>query len=275
MISDWSTRFNMRVVRCEDRPDRPAGDTVYRLVDLFTTNGGSWDPSDRLGSVTSWARAKYLRPLGASDFFDDAGGDHHLFARVLDANGQPIITEELICFWSDGFDRLADTGYAGFFHATPKRHSGWANQPIFDSFNPERGERGAWCWCPEGAADVVCGGGLPNNHHVSFFAVWQAQPREDTGPRERPTDRTTGPTPDTRREQPPVLDAEAIRKHLWHARGVSLDGTAPFAAHARAHKLGAPLTGEIDVGGFRVQGFANGIVYAPLDRLDAAGHIEW
>lgn len=275
MISDWSSRFNMQVVRCEDRPDRPPGDPVYRLIDLFTTNTGSWEPSDKLGSVTHWAREKYLRPMGASDFFDDAGGDHHLFARVLDAGGQPIVQEKLIRYWSDGFERLGDANYTGFVHATPKQHSGWANQPIFNSFNPERGERGAWCWCPAGAADVVCGGGLPNNHHVSFFAVWQAQPREDTGPRDRPTDTTTDTAPDRTRAQPPAIDAEAIRRHMWQTRGVAYIRNSAFTAHARAHQLGAPLTGEIDVEGLRVQGFANGIVFAPLGRLDATDHIEW
>lgn len=202
MISDWSTRFNVKVIRCEDRPDRPAGDIVYRLIDLFTTESGSWEPSDKLGAVTPWAREKYLRPLSAPDFFDDAGGDHHLFARVLDASGRPMVAEGLVRFWSDGLERLGDPHYNGFISVTPKQHSGWANQPVFNSFSPERGERGAWCWCPKGPSDVVAGGGLPNNHHISFFAVWQAAPRQGTAPRHP----QAGTTTDRDRADQPIVD---------------------------------------------------------------------
>ncbi|MCB0159138.1 MAG: hypothetical protein KDD83_13470, partial [Caldilineaceae bacterium] len=36
-----------------------------------------------------------------------------------------------------------------------------------------------WCWAPSGAADVVCGAGLPAKNHISTFAVWQAVKRSD------------------------------------------------------------------------------------------------
>ena len=47
MISRWATDLNVEVRKCEDRPDHPTGDTVYRLIDLFTTHNGSWDPANR------------------------------------------------------------------------------------------------------------------------------------------------------------------------------------------------------------------------------------
>ncbi len=164
--------------------------------------------------MPQWARAKYLRPLGAPDFFDDAGGDHHIFAKVLDVDGTPITRDNLIRFWSDGFDKLGDPAYRGYAAMSPKRISGWANQPIFNSFSPERGEHGAWCWCPQGASDVVVGGGLPNNRHISFFAVWQAQP---AGTRDEPSSPVDHET-----QTPPAALLDELRNRVggnWTAAG--------------------------------------------------------
>lgn len=267
MISKWATDLNVVVRKCEDRPDQPAGDTVYRLVDLFTTHSGSWEPADRVGSVPQWARDRYLRPFGAPDYFDDAGADHNLFARVLDAAGQPIVRRDLIRFWSDGFDKLGDPGYADYIHATPKEQSGWANQPMFNSFSPARGERGAWCWCPEGAADVVVGGGMPDNQHISFFAVWQEQPRQQRDAHE---------SSEPRQDQPPtVRDLERIRQEVLQHVDVDFDRDSVFANHARIHSLGAPLTAELLVDRYRVQAFALGIVYAPDGQWELTDHMGW
>ncbi len=273
MISDWARQLNVMVKRCEDRPDRPQGDKVYRLTDLFTTQSGSWEPSDRRGAVPSWARERYLRPLSAPDFFDDAGGDHHLFARVLDVDGNPVVADNLVRYWSDGFERLGEPGYNGYVRMTPKRASGWANQPVFNSFSPERGETGAWCWCPEGAADVVCGGGLPNNEHVSMFAVWKAEPRaQETSP-VRPDDSTRTPIDDTTGTPPAELDG--VVTALLGRLGIVHDLRSAFAAYARSHGLGAPLTDEVDLGAFRVQGYANGMVFAPRSDPGQVSHRAW
>ncbi len=267
MISRWATQLNVVVRKCEDRPDKPEGNSVYRLVDFFTTHNGSWEPANRFGAVSEWARDKYLRPLGAPDYFDDAGADHHMFARVLDREGRPIVQHDLIRYWSDGFEKLGDPNYSGFIHATPKDKSGWANQPMFNSFNPDRGEHGPWCWCPEGAADVIVGGGMPNNQHISFFAVWQEQARQPDEVRE---------TPDTRvDEAPTVVALERVRQQVLQRLNLTFDRDSVFANHARIHDLGAPLTDEFVVGRFRVQGFAQGIVYAPKEQLELTNHMGW
>jgi hypothetical protein len=181
---DWVDPFNLQVLRCEDRPDRPQGDIVYRLVDLWTTRDGSWDPNQETpGRLPTWARESYLRPSGAPDYFDDAGGDHHLFARVLDLEGRPLSSADLVLLWSDGVQQLGDPGYRGYVRVTPKSHSGWANQDIYARYDHTRGERGPWSWCPTGAADVVTGGGLPGmGWHVSTFAVWRAELRQAVAP---------------------------------------------------------------------------------------------
>ncbi|MEZ4736797.1 MAG: hypothetical protein R3E79_57685 [Caldilineaceae bacterium] len=265
-ISNWATRFNVKVVRCEERADNPPGAVVYRIKDIFTTRDGQWDPSDKPGSVDQWARASYLRPFNAPDYFDDAGGDHNIFARVLDEEGRPLATQDLVICWSDGVHLLGESNFDQYIkmRMTPKTRSGWANQPIWNSFGPERGETGAWAWCPRGAADVIVGGGLPNNLHVSWFVVWQAERRSDS-------DGGDG----NHGSEIPTISLDALRAAVWQAAGVVLQRESAFLAYARQHTLGAPVTAAFDVESYRVQGFANGIVYAPIGDWDATGHMQW
>ncbi|MBV7335674.1 hypothetical protein KFU94_47000 [Chloroflexi bacterium TSY] len=184
-IGDWATRLNITVRPISERPDafdviaETDSDVVFLLKDLFTTRDGSWEQSEIPGAVPDWAR-EYLRPLGAPDYFDDAGGDRHLFAAVIGLDGQ-LLKGHQIRFWSDGFAKLGDPSYTDYIYRKTKEHSGWINIPIGpgSSFVPERNEAGPWCWAPEGASDVVCGGGLPANQHISTFAVWQAVRRQD------------------------------------------------------------------------------------------------
>lgn len=266
--SEWIQRFNLSVKPSESRPDNPSGETVYRVKELFTTQFGSWEADNAVGAIPQWARDSYLRPWGADDYFDDAGGDHHLFARVLDLNGNPVKQENLIRYWSDGFQKLGDPNYNNYVRMTPKQGSGWANQVIFNSYVPERGEIGAWCWCPEGAADVVVGGGLPANLHISTFAVWQAQRRSGTG---APTSTDGGSVIPTQ----PTDGNELIRSAVWTKVGITFSNTSAFADYARRNNLGAPVGNETDVAGFRAQGYANAIVFAPIGQWQNIQHMSW
>jgi hypothetical protein len=263
-ISDWVKQFNIVVVPCEERPDRPAGEVVYRLKDLFTTCFGKWDPSGEMGSLPQWARDAYLRPWGAPDYFDDAGGDHNLFARVLNQEGRPLTTQDLVIGWSDGFHLLAQPNFAQYISMTmtPKEKSGWANQPVWNKFYPADGQRGAWCWCPRGASDVVWGGGLPSGHHISTFAVWQAEPRGAAG--------GNGGNGNGGH-----IDLEVLRRVAWQAHGLAYGGESAFVRYARAHNLGAALTGELTAGPARLQGFANGIVFSADGSEQAIQHAAW
>jgi hypothetical protein len=269
-IGDWVPRFNVAVKRCEERPDTPAGDIVYRVKDIFTTRDGSWEPSGAEGSLPQWARDAYLRAHNAPDFFDDGGGDHHLFARILDLDGRPVVTSGLVKYWSDGFSQLGNPAYQNYVRMTPKEKSGWANQVIFNSFSPERGEHGAWCWCPDGPADVVVGGGMPFNWHVSYFAVWQAEHRT---PVVAPID--GGGEPEVPVVAPPGVNIDDLRVAAWRQRGLSMESATAFAAYARRNLLGAPQTAEFALGALRVQGYAAGIVFAPIGQWADVGHISW
>lgn len=261
-IGNWASRFNVKIVRSEERPDNPSGEVVYRIKDVFTTRDGRWDPSDHPGAIEQWARDSYLRPLSAPDYFDDAGGDHNIFARVLDEEGQPLTAQDLIICWSDGVHQLGKSDFDQQIKMkiTPKERSGWGSQPIWNSFGPERGETGAWAWCPHGAADVVVGGGLPNNHHISWFVVWQAERRSGT---------------DGGDGNGAKISLDLVRTAAWQALGVALQRESTLLAYARQHNLGAPMTAEIEAENYRLQGFANGIVYAPKDDGNAIGHMQW
>ncbi|RIK40283.1 MAG: hypothetical protein DCC55_15525 [Chloroflexi bacterium] len=271
-VGDWAKNFGVRVVPSEQRPDNPPGDIVYRVKDIFTTRDGSWEPSDQPGARPQWARDTYLRPWGAPDYFDDAGGDHNLFARVLDLDGQPVKRQDLIICWSDGLHLLGRPDFDQFIKMTmtPKEKSGWGNQPIWNSFSPERGEVGAWCWCPRGAVDVVVGGGLPNNWHVSWFAVWQAERRQG-GVVVTPDGDNGSTTP----VLPPGDLLDTVRSQVWAAAHIVYNRDSSFAVYARVHNLGAPLTNEINIGGYRTQGFAQGIVYAPTGQWQSINHTSW
>lgn len=178
-LGQWVKPLNLKVVPFNERPGLDPQDflVAYRVKHVFTTLLGSWEPSAEFGAVEQWARDAYLRPWGAADYFDDAGGDHHLFAAVIGLDGKLDRTVNFK-FWSDGLDKLTDlSGYDGFIRVEPKMGSGWANIPIYSgsSYVPERGESGPWCWTVgSGAGDVMVGGGLPANNHISTFVVWQA-----------------------------------------------------------------------------------------------------
>jgi hypothetical protein len=139
----------------------------WRLKDLFTTANGSWeiDPHKDFG-IEQWARDAYL-----SRYFDDAGGDHHLFARFEDKDGNalPVVCE----FRTHDISDTRDTSL---------KKSGWQNIPLFggSSFDPDIMQQGPWTWGPLDEPETyVLGGGLPWRHHVSSFAVFQEYDPEE------------------------------------------------------------------------------------------------
>jgi len=186
-VGTWIDALNVYTKTIAERPDPlPDGEFLYVLKDLFTTRDGSWDPSSIYGSIDLWAREAYLKPFNDPEYFDDAGADHHLFAAILDPAGQKLKNWDML-YWSDGFAMLGDPTYDGYAvgsdgnrYPRTKDRSGWANIVLGpgSNYGPDRGESGPWCWTPQGlAAEVICGGGMPLNQHISFFAVWQAVPR--------------------------------------------------------------------------------------------------
>lgn len=162
-ISEWARSFGIEVLPATAWP----GETVYRVRDIFTTRDGQWEPSSAPGSVPAWARESYLKPMGHPQYFDDAGGATNLFGAVA---GISTLTPEAMFV----FHTYADQ--SNWVERAAKR-SGWANISLVASsaYAPDRGEHGPWAWSPKGVnADLVMGGGLPNQWHVSTFVVWEA-----------------------------------------------------------------------------------------------------
>lgn len=181
-ISKWAQEFGITVEPVTGNP----GETVYKVVDIFTTRDGSWEPSNTPGSVPQWARDAYLKPWGSLQYFDDAGAATNLFGGLW-LNGN-MIPHGTMRFWTYGDNAN---------HVDQRvKLSGWANIPLWpsSSFVPDRGERGPWAWQPKGvAADLVKGGGLPQRWHVSTFAVWTpvTLPNVVTPPVDPPTEPLT------------------------------------------------------------------------------------
>lgn len=174
MISTEVTALNLVVQSATVQ----AGQQYYKLLDLFSTRDGSWEPSQVMGAIPQWARDRYLKPWGSPDYFDDAGGDHHVFGCVWDtANNRPLKTGKIHYYtWTDN---------ANHVDMDVKEKSGWANVVMYNKYYPDQGEKGAWAWYPSTGglpADIVMGGGMPYGNHISFFASWVLAYAEDTLP---------------------------------------------------------------------------------------------
>jgi hypothetical protein len=127
--------------------------------------------------------------------------------------------------------------------------------------------------------------------HVSTFAVWRAERRQPqveppvtppapTPPAPPPTPPPTQPPTPPSPTPPPAGTPEAalleaMRRGAWDSLNIPFNPEAALSRYARAHSLGVPMTGEFDVGGYRCQGFAGGIVYVPIGQWDQVRHMAW
>lgn len=167
-LGQWFEVLNLQVIPFEARPDKErfTSGPYYRIKEVFTTREGSWEPGGTLlGSIDAWAPAEWWQ--GAK--WKGAGGARHSFIMVLDQQGNPIKGKGL--YWFKG-PMTPD------FDPSDKRDAwddGTENIPLYDSYMPERGERGSYSCSTVGRADVLKGVGLPGNTHVSTFVVFQAE----------------------------------------------------------------------------------------------------
>lgn len=85
----------------------------------------------------------------------------------------------------------------------------------------------------------------------------------------------------TLRETPQIVAdvPETLRELAWNLAGTPYNPAAAFPAFARAHRLGIPLTGEHDstLNGvtYRLQGFADGILYAVVGEWGKIEVLPW
>ena len=143
LISEGAKRLNLRIVE--------NGSGEYDLIELFTTQDGSWEVSNKPFSLPAWAM-KHLPG------FTSAGAATHALVRVEDANGQPI---------------TIGVTFGNVTLSTANKPEKWAVQEVHGSYKPDRGEHGAMTINFPGAKQRIEGVGLPLNNHVSLFAVYR------------------------------------------------------------------------------------------------------
>lgn len=198
-IGDEAKKLNISV----DRATPNAAGQVYRVRDIWTTRDGKWDVDGAPGGLPQWARDTYLKGFGAPDYFDDAGGDHHMFGGIYNEVNRNMENNATIHYWTW-------TDNANQVDMPVKVKSGWANVIMFNKFNPAEppGNQGAWAWRVASSipSDVVKGGGLAFGWHVSFFASFVLTNETGTPPVDPP------PTSDTA--------ARVAKLELW-ARAIS------------------------------------------------------
>jgi len=132
---------------------------------------------------------------------------------------------------------------------------------------------------PDEGEDVTQG------HHsfdVYFTAVESAEPTARPTPTPAPTWTVTlTPAPTFTAiptKTPVVVDVAAmIREESWNewlGEG-HYNPDATFTVYARENELGVPLSGEFDVGDYRVQGFAGMILYARIGDWANVKGVAW
>jgi hypothetical protein len=198
-ISDEAKKFNIEIV-----PATPnAAGQVYRARDVWTTRDGKWDVDGAPGGIVQWARDTYLKAWGSPDYFDDAGGDHHMFGGIYNEPARSMENNAVVHYWTWTDD-------SNHVDMPVKVKSGWANVEMFNKFDPASPTKpqGAWAWKlkTDIPCDVIKGGGLPGGWHVSYFASWILTNESGVPPVDPP------PTGD--------LDARVAKLEAW-ARAIS------------------------------------------------------
>jgi len=74
---------------------------------------------------------------------------------------------------------------------------------------------------------------------------------------------------------PPMVDESVIRQACWDRQNVPHNPNAALQKFAREECLMAPLGPEFDVGGYRVQAYADGIAYCEIGHWHDVRFLSW
>lgn len=117
------------------------------LKAAWLTKYGNWD------DVPSWAKQWQQ---------DVLGGDHHVYVRIEDKDGNSI-HDRMCLAWPPYGEEQGSVTYP--------EATGWGNFVIAgQNWNPDDGPGPYVAWVDGG--DKLWGMGLPLNHHYSFFLVY-------------------------------------------------------------------------------------------------------
>jgi len=241
-LGSYVDDFNLKIVPFEQRPDVAywKDGPYYRIIQVFTTRDGSWEPSTNPGSIDQWAVDAWHS--GAD--WKGAGGTNNFFIKILDRDGKPLVGKGLY-YWQGAM--TADPSKLTNVNQKTTWQTGDENLPVWDYYNPGLGETGDWSGATVGRSDVLVGVDLPYKWHTSTFVVMQETISEPTIP----------PTGDLE------LDIRNLAyNNIGLANGIPYNPTLAFPREATRLGLGAPLTLELrQLAGYVIQGFATGILY--------------
>ena len=108
-----------------------------------------------------------------------------------------------------------------------------------------------------------------NAFHVGYiltFQEWAVPGDED------PLESPEPPLPQPISEEDII---EAAWNNIYPMGGIRWNPEASFQVVARIRSYGAPCTQEIDVGGYRFQGFSGGILYCLIGEWDRINGVDW
>jgi hypothetical protein len=206
------------------------------------------------------------------------GGDQHIYIEALDEQGNKLRNVQA----------KIEVG-SEVHHPTLDKHLNepganwplWRGSRVFVSMRDAASDRVGALHTEVGAYK---GGDL--FHHTWYVVFQRAQMNSHLGETppapviEEPTDTSPG-EPGSGDSSPggsSTLDdatLRAVREESWRQIRVAFNRDSSFARYARQQNLGAPLTNEYDVGAFRAQGFAGGIVYARIGDWANIRHVTW
>ena len=142
-IEPYPLEWDARLTEINVSVNRVPG-AKYVMIAAWLTKNGNWD------DVPAFAKKWQL---------DTLGGDHHIFGRCLDINGNPLMAKNFM---------MKNGGTA----ARQPEADGWANLPLAgQNWQPADGP-GPYTWFPLNG-DELFGFGMPHNFHWSFFAVFR------------------------------------------------------------------------------------------------------
>ena len=212
--------LNVQVIPWNERADADLwppdmNPTVFVLKDLWSTQNGNWHyQGDARYTPPQWAIDTYNRiEWGVTGYFDDAGGDHHIMACVWGLDGKLKRNFGMV-FGKKGVS-LAALTEQGAWTLKNTKESGWQNEVVWELFYPDQGQIGPWAVWPFGASDIVLGGGMPYNNHVTIFAAFQETPRPTGTPLPDPDPGAPADlAPVTQRLDRLIALQEALNRHL-------------------------------------------------------------
>jgi len=240
-------------------PGEPEGETYVDDTEVILTNDAEGYGVVVAGvqvevGVAFWKVSRVHHLTGAEN-----NGNHNVYVNVF-RDGQPCREYPVSIAWPSGSGRiLLEKPYP----AEPMGNSPlWKGQVVslaMQAAYPSEAVTGIHT----GHADEEAGNTL---YHHSFLVEFVLVTK-------------TGGATQPEEPEPVEVTEDDIRNRAWNrlypSGGVAYNPEAALAKEARARGLGAPVTNEFDIGQYRAQGFAWGILYCVVEGWGNVIELAW